>query len=176
MFTSMKALETTWKMEQETTRRVLAALPDSGLGYRPHAKSRTASELAWHVATSPLWFVAECLKLPARADVPKNAPAKAAEFAQTYDRVARACSQALQGKNDAWLAQTADFIGQKLPIGQILGLTILHEVHHRGQLSTYLRNVGAKVPSIYGPSGDEGMEETPPPKPKKKAAASGKRK
>jgi uncharacterized damage-inducible protein DinB len=57
--------------------------------------------------------------------------------------------------SDAKLAEEVDFFGMmKLPAVALLGIMIKHSIHHRGQLSTYLRAMGGKVPGIYGPSGD----------------------
>jgi uncharacterized damage-inducible protein DinB len=157
MFTSNKSFQGTWKRETGVTERVLAALTDAGLAHRPHVKSRSAGELGWHLATAPLWFANEVLKLGVKAEAPTAAPASAAGYAAAYRRIALACGEAVARKGDGWLALETDFFGTKMPNGAILATMLFHEIHHRGQLSAYLRPIGASVPAIYGPSGDEGM-------------------
>ena len=157
MFTSIKGFTKWLGRETKTTATVLASLNDAGLSFRPHAKSRTAGELAWHLVTAPRWFVGSCLKLSLKDEFDRRwptPPKKVSAIVEAYELSSATCLQAVESKDDAWLAKQTDFIGRKMPRGAVLSLLLLHEIHHRGQLSAYLRPLGAKVPSIYGPSGD----------------------
>jgi uncharacterized damage-inducible protein DinB len=157
MFASIKEFTEFWSQEADRTRRVLGAMPDAKLSFKPHEKSRSAAEVAWHCVTSPRWFAGEMMKLALKDDFGKKypkEPAKAAEFVKAYDLTVKAVKSAVESQKDDWLAKKTDFLGQKLPNGVILAIMLFHETHHRGQLSVYLRPMGGKVPGIYGPSAD----------------------
>jgi len=157
MFTTVRNFVDWYTRELQTTRAVLAALNDKGLSYRPDPKSRTAGELAWHLVSAPRWFLGEVLKLSLKDDFAKRWPkpaGKTAAILEAFEASSKTCLKAVEAKKDAWLAESSDFVGRSLPHGVILGFLLLHEIHHRGQLSAYLRPIGAKVPSIYGPSAD----------------------
>ncbi len=147
------------KAEYETTKRVLAAVPAGKGDYAPDPKSMKAMDLAWHIATSELWFMDGVAKgefkwekndLP--ADVRSGADVVAryeGEFAKSIARI-----EALSGDH---LVQKVKFGPWENRLIDTLGFAIRHSIHHRGQLAAYLRPMGAKVPSIYGPSADEPM-------------------
>ena len=152
------------ELEQEarTTRRVLERVPEDRLGWKPHQKSWSLGQLALHVATVP-GAIAEMAQhspfpLPTFSQA---SPASAAELLTTLDKsIAKA--QGLLRQMDAaaltkiWRAVDGDKEVMALPVGALLRAIMLnHWYHHRGQLSVYLRQVGALVPSIYGPSSDE---------------------
>ena len=141
--------------EWMTTYKVLAAIPNDKRDYKPEANSRSAWDLGVHLANADIWFLDGVIN--AKFGAPnETAPAKDAlgvaewykkEFPNRLERVL-----ALDGQH---LAQIVDFFGMKMPAAQILLFTLVHMVHHRGQLSNYLRPMGGKVPSIYGGSYDE---------------------
>jgi uncharacterized damage-inducible protein DinB len=164
MFTNLKDAHATLSDQAACTRRVLAAVPESAWVWRPHPKSRTAGELAWHVATGFHWFVADPLKLKV-APKPAAAPTTSAALVEAFDAMSRNCLAALKKKNDAWIRKKADFFGTPTTNGGILGIQAIHEAHHRGQLGLYIRINGGKVPAICGASADEEVVH-----PKKKVA------
>jgi uncharacterized damage-inducible protein DinB len=141
--------------EWMTTYKVIKALPETGRDYKPQADSRSAWELATHLAGADIWFLDSILN--GKFETPsENAPAP------TVDGVADWYKQAFPERLEKVLAleggklsQILDFYGMKMPAVQYLVFTLVHMVHHRGQLSTYLRPAGGKVPSIYGGSFDE---------------------
>lgn len=148
----------TGKIEREhpTTKRVLASVPNDKRDYKPHENSRSAWELAVHVAQSDVWFLNSVAdggfnwaETPAPAtDVNGLAAWYAAEFPKAMARV-----KALKPEQ---LLKPVDFFGMMTaPVFLYLQFAQDHTVHHRGQLSTYLRPMGAKVPDIYGGSFDE---------------------
>ncbi len=157
--TILKFLIPTVEREHATTAKVLSAVPADKSAYTPDAKSKTASELVWHIASSELFFLNGAITgaFAAGGERPEslNTPAAVVEwyngeFAGTIARLKQ-----MSGDD---LARVIDFHGMfQLPAVAYVQLMINHSVHHRGQLSTYLRPMGAKVPSIYGPSGDEGI-------------------
>lgn len=149
-----------WQSEVPATVRVLSAVSDAQRDFKPHDRSRSAWELATHLVTSDVWFL-DCIANGQFAFDPAQANAAASSFGSVADLVAfyqhtfPAKLAALVANDDAFLAQSVDFFGmmQQSRAGWI-GFANNHSVHHRGQLSAYLRSMGCKVPDIYGPSGD----------------------
>jgi uncharacterized damage-inducible protein DinB len=138
--------------------RVLKALPKDKLDYRPHPHSRTAAEIAW-VITSEESDLAILLDKGA-IDWKEDKPPADVDFAAVYERNAVKVDELLRTLNDAtWQKKGAFMMGGKPVWEDTLGGFawgfLFDAVHHRGQLSTYIRPMGGKVPSIYGPSGDD---------------------
>ncbi len=149
--------------ECKTTARVLAAVPESGRTYRPDAKSRTAWELATHVALGDMWFL-DCIingKFDADPEAEKQAAAQfknVGEVAAFYNKELAARLAQLRALPGDKLSAVVDFFGMmQLPRAAYLGIANNHSIHHRGQLASYLRAMGSKVPAIYGGSADEPM-------------------
>jgi uncharacterized damage-inducible protein DinB len=143
-------LQTEWK----TTYKVLTALPENKKDFKPEEHSRAAFELAKHLAAADVWFLEGVIN--GRFDSPSEPGASTvAELGDWYKQhFPRTLERALALEGPQ-LAQTVDFFGMKLPAVNYLLFALVHMVHHRGQLSTYLRPCGGKVPSIYGGSYDE---------------------
>jgi uncharacterized damage-inducible protein DinB len=152
--------------ELGTTRRVLERVPEAEFGWKPHEKSMTLGQLAGHVATIPYYLTATmaapfydfAVPDPARGtDKPESREALLRDFDQKV-KVARA---ALANASDAemmapWSLKNGEHTIFTLPrVAAIRSLVLNHLIHHRGQLSVYLRLKGVPVPSIYGPSADE---------------------
>lgn len=145
------------KSEQLITFKILAAVPPDHQNYRPDAKSRSALELARHIALTEIWFLDGILTQ--RFDeiiLPPDSMRTCLEVAQWYaENFAQRLSR-LQALSGTDLTTPVDWIGlRKDPAVTYLNIAIRHSVHHRGQLSAYLRPMGAKVPAIYVESGDE---------------------
>lgn len=149
------------KAEQPTTKRVIAAVPADKGDYTPHPTSMKAMDLAWHIASSEMWFLDGVIygrfefggdsSRPAAIKTPADIAAwYEAEFKKNIAHV-----EALSGEHLAGDVQFAMFND---PLVTYLNFALRHSVHHRGQLSAYLRPMGAKVPSIYGGSADEPFE------------------
>jgi len=143
--------------ELETTKKVLAAIPDDKRNYRPDPKSRTAWELAWHLASSDVQMTDEVADHkfqmePRFKEEPKNVAALVAWYETQFDRaIAR-----VRAMTPEQLCTPVDFYGAfNMPVVFYLSFVNNHSIHHRGQLATYLRPMGSKVPSIYGGSADE---------------------
>jgi uncharacterized damage-inducible protein DinB len=149
--------------EAQTTRRVLERVPEDKLAWRPHPKARTLGELAMHVATVP-GSVAQLGASPSPAHVPAftdPVPKSAAELIPALDQSIATAKRLLGGMNDAALTSTWRLMhGDRELFAQpraafLRSIMLNHWYHHRGQLSTYLRELGTPIPSIYGPSADE---------------------
>lgn len=149
--------------ECATTRKVLTRVPEDKLGWKPHERSMTLGQLAWHVASIPGWVGATVL-LPgfdlAQGGMPA-APQTAAEMVAFFDQAVASCKEALaQLDNEKAMAEwTLSKGGQAIVtfprVAYVRNILMNHSVHHRGQLSVYLRLLDVPVPSIYGPSADD---------------------
>lgn len=154
--------------ELATTRKCIERISDDQLGWKPHAKSMSVGQLVSHLAEIPSWLT-PTMQLDSIDLSPPGGPAYVApNFPSIAETLAEFDKNAADAK--ATLAATADpTFGEPwsmkwggnvlftLPKGAVLRTWILnHLIHHRGQLSVYLRELGIPVPSIYGPSADEG--------------------
>jgi uncharacterized damage-inducible protein DinB len=155
-----RAMISLWQGEFPATVRVLTAVPDSGRDYTPHAKSRTGWQLATHLATADLWFLDSIRKGAfvwdqAAAEKAEASFGNSKDVVAFYEKAIPAALDLLGQMSGEDLAQSVDFFGMmQMPRAQWIGFANNHSIHHRGQLSSYLRAMGAKVPDIYGPSAD----------------------
>ena len=139
--------------------RVLKALPQGRLDYRPDPKARTAAQLGWLLAVEEAALVS-ALDSGTIDWKDSEPPATVEEIVAAYERNAAAVDERLARLDDAGWKKPAKFLmgGQAVwedSVGQFLWGFLFDAIHHRGQLSTYLRPMGGKVPSIYGPSADD---------------------
>ena len=150
-------LLSTLEQELKTTTGVLSAVPVDKLSYQPDGKSKSALGLLRHLALEDAWIlnsVADGKFGPVPDDSDACGIMTASDAVACYHRqipLAIARVRALSGEA---LVQPIDFFGNLVPAVIILSVMVRHSIHHRGQLSTYLRPMGGKVPSIYGPSAD----------------------
>ena len=149
-----------WQAEMTATSQVLAAVKDDNRDYRPDPKSRSAWELATHLATADVWFIDSIVS---GAFVFDREGAKQAEaqftdaksVADFYTRTLPAKLDELRTLSGESLAEPISFFGMmSMPRVQFIAMANNHSIHHRGQLAAYLRAMGSKVPNIYGPSAD----------------------
>ena len=148
-----------FKAEKPKFVRVLRAVPADKTSYTPHPKSATAASLVWLLA-SELHDACELVDHGKVNYVPTSPPAKLEESVAAYEKNAVEVERRLSGLDDAAWEKKAQFLvdGKVLweaPLGDMLWGFLFDAIHHRGQLSTYLRPMGARVPSIYGPSADD---------------------
>jgi uncharacterized damage-inducible protein DinB len=149
-----------WEHEFNATCEVLGAVKDDNRDYRPDPKSRTAWELATHIATADVWFLDSIVKGTFHYD-PAAAKQAESQFTTVGDVVAFYKNafpeklKALRALPAEKMTDTLDFFGiMKMPRAQFVLFANNHSIHHRGQLAAYLRALGSKVPNIYGPSAD----------------------
>ena len=148
-----------FKSERPKFERVLRAVPSDKLGYRPHERSSCAGDIVWLLA-SELHDACVIVDRGELDFVLPPAPATLDEAIATYERNASDLQKRLSRLDDAAWEKPARFlvdgkVAWEAPLGQMLWGFLFDAIHHRGQLSTYLRPMGAKVPSIYGPSADD---------------------
>lgn len=144
------------KNEHTTTKKLLAALPDSKLSWQPHPKAFTAGKLAWHIATAELWFLDGLVAGKYEMGPGPEAPATVAEILAFYEKnFAAAWAKVEALPVEAMSRKIAFFDGSSHPAYVYLTYAANHSIHHRGQLSTYLRAMGEHVPATYGDSADE---------------------
>ena len=145
------------KNENRITRSVLAAVPNAHLDYRPSPNAKTANELLRHIAAADIRFLnmvidgvfaPDSVKIPESANTPQ-------EVVEWYEKEHAARLDAISAMPGEQLIRAVDFRGIfQRPAWFFLQVGLMHTVHHRGQLSTYLRPMGGKVPAIYGESYD----------------------
>lgn len=145
------------KSEQVITKKILASIPLDQGGYKPAAKCRSAFKLAWHLAVCEIWFLdavihqhfGEVSPLPAEVQ-------SGSDIAHWYEENFSQRLPHLEALSAEELTTPIDFHGLRNdPAVAYLNIAIRHSVHHRGQLSAYIRPMGAKVPPIYVESADE---------------------
>jgi uncharacterized damage-inducible protein DinB len=150
--------------EAQTTRRVLERVPDDRLVWRPHPKARTLGELAMHVATTPGGVARLASTSPAQAPNFKaleRQPERASDLVSALNESVDDAKAVLRNMDDnaltdTWRLMRGDRELLAIPRGAFLRSIMLnHWYHHRGQLTTYLRELDVAVPSLYGPSADE---------------------
>lgn len=144
--------------ELELTKRVIAAIPDAKSDYRHDPHGRTAWELAWHLANTDVQFmngIAD-LKFTMQSPKPEDKPKTAAELVQWYDANFKSAAERVSALTAEQLVMPVNFRGVfNFPAVMYLGFINNHCIHHRGELATYLRPMGSKVPRIYGGSFDD---------------------
>ncbi len=142
-----------WTNESKTTAKVFSRIPE-GSDYRPDPKSRTAQEIAWQI----LWeerMIMDAIERGKAEWAPPPMPATMREIVEAYEKQ----SAEMPGRwkalpADRW-SGTFEFFGNARPAGPMAWSFLFDIIHHRGQITTYLRPMGSTVPQIYGPSADE---------------------
>ena len=142
-----------WEDESKTTRNVLARIPE-GSTYRPDPKSRTASEIAWQIVCEEKMLI-DALESGKAEWAPVPEPATMKEQVAIYEKQSADIVKRLNALPGARWDGTMEFFGSQRPASPMAWSFLFDIVHHRGQITTYLRPMGSTVPQIYGPSADE---------------------
>jgi uncharacterized damage-inducible protein DinB len=148
-------------MEMATTRKLLARVPSDKGTWKPHPKSFSLAHLAQLVSQMPGWLTNMLEETALDLGSAKPYTNEATEtLLATFDDNAKAARAAIAAISDAdlqvaWSLRSGDQVFMSLPRIVVLRQTINHLIHHRGQLSVYLRLLDVPVPSIYGPTADE---------------------
>ena len=149
--------------EAVNTRKMLEAVPEERFGWQPHEKSMTLSRLAGHIAEIPGWAAQMVGKEEfdmGGGNYQPVQPETVAELLQEHDRSVAAFQQALDGADDAtllrsWVLKSGGEVLLQMPcIAAMRGFVLSHVVHHRGQLSVFLRLLDVPLPQVYGPTAD----------------------
>lgn len=149
--------------EMNITRKLLERVPDDRLAWKPHPKSFSLGELATHLTELAMWGAATLQQSEVNiAEAGTRVPAASrADLLATFDKNVAATRAQLVGKTDAefmapWTLKRGDQTIFSMPKATVWRSFVLnHLVHHRGQLSVYLRLQDVPLPSMYGPSADE---------------------
>jgi uncharacterized damage-inducible protein DinB len=144
-------LQTEWK----TTYKVIAAVPDAKKDFKPQADSRSAWDLAYHIAIADVGFLHAVAAGNFSPFPAKTSATTTGELADWYKHEFPKALEQVLAKDGAHFATVIEQWGMKLPVVAFLMFCNNHMIHHRGQLSTYLRPMGSKCPAIYGSSFDE---------------------
>jgi uncharacterized damage-inducible protein DinB len=142
-----------WTSESKTTRNVLARIPE-GSEYRPDPKSRTAKEIAWQIVCEEKMII-DALESGKAEWAPPPLPATAKEVLAAYEEQSAGMVPRWNALPAAKWDGTLEFFGSQRPAAPMAWSFLFDIIHHRGQITTYLRPMGSTVPQIYGPSGDE---------------------
>ncbi len=145
-----------WKQESGKTLQVLRNLTDASLAQRVTAEGRSLGFLAWHIVTS----VSEMMTaagIPVRVTGDNDPPpSTAAAIVDVYEKAARAVADSLPGAwTDGQLRDEISMYGQTWTKGGVLTALVVHQAHHRGQMTVLMRQAGLKVPGVYGPAREE---------------------
>lgn len=149
--------------ELPTTRRLLERVPEEKAGFKPHPKSYSLGNLALHVATIPLWgayTMRETELDPNALGLPPRKFESTAALLAMFDENAKAAREAVAAASDddfkvPWTLKNGGQVVITMPRAAVIRSFVLnHLIHHRGQLSVYLRMSDVELPSIYGPTAD----------------------
>jgi uncharacterized damage-inducible protein DinB len=149
--------------EMENTRKMLERVPDDKLGWAPHPKSMTLSRLVGHVAEMPNWatvtlqqdeLVLQPGQLPLLASSRSEVLEKFNQYVEDASRALKAATEEQMMRT--WTLKSGTQVIFSMPRQQVLRSVVLdHMIHHRGQISVYLRLLDVAIPGMYGPSADE---------------------
>ncbi len=153
-----------WQPETENTTRVFAQLTDAALDQKVTAEGRTLRTLAWHIVCS-------ISQLTARLGFDLEGPSEDAAEPDSADGIRGGYAQLTASLNrqlqDRWtddaLKTENDMFGELWTNGKTLGVMLIHQVHHRAQMTVLMRQAGLRVPGIYGPSREEWSAYGRPP-------------
>ena len=142
-----------WSNEAKTTRNVLARIPE-GSDYKPDPKSRTAQEIAWQIVCEEKMII-EALETGKVEWAPPPMPASMKDVVAAYEGQSEDIIRRWNALPAERWNGDLEFFGSQRKGAPMAWSFLFDIVHHRGQISTYLRPMGSTVPQIYGPSGDE---------------------
>jgi len=150
--------------EWTSTRRVLERLPDEHLSWKPHEKSMSLGGLSTHVVNLLAWHMfilngkeLDLATIPARREPLTSRAAILEEFDQRYGEVEKAMADiGLDELQEIWTLRRGDHVILSMPRAAALRhFVVSHLIHHRAQLTVYLRLLNIPVPGLYGPSADD---------------------
>ncbi len=157
--TTREFLQSRRKAEYPVFTRVLKALPTGRFDYRPHERSPSAADIVWTLAleTKACCDLVDTGRINWKPDPP---PADPEAILSAFQKHYAALDDRIEGLDESGWQRTSQFlVHDKLvregPLGEFLWYIFFDAIHHRGQLSAYIRPMGGQVPSIYGPSGDD---------------------
>jgi uncharacterized damage-inducible protein DinB len=142
-----------WEYEASSTSKVIGALTDAALAQAVAPGHRTLGRIAWHLAQTIPEMMSKTGLSVAGAAPEAPAPKSAAAIKAAYDDASASLAKELKAKwNDAALEVEDNMYGETWKRGSTLAALIVHQVHHRGQMTVLMRQAGLKVPGVYGPA------------------------
>jgi uncharacterized damage-inducible protein DinB len=145
----------TWKFESEATMKIFQNLSDSSLIQKVTEDGRSLGFIAWHITMT----IPEMLSktgLPFQFNEDSETPASAAVIIKEYEKSSKAVSDlVLKHWTDDMLKDDVNMYGQTWKRADVLKSLVVHQIHHRGQMTVLMRQAGLKVPGIYGPAREE---------------------
>ncbi len=142
-----------WDDESKTTHKVLSRIPE-GSDYRPDSRSRTAQEIAWQIVCEEKMLI-EAIENGKAAWDPAPTPATMKEVVDAYATQSAALVERWTSLSDDKWDSEMEFFGHPRRASSMAWGFLFDIIHHRGQITTYLRPMGSTVPRVYGPSADE---------------------
>ncbi len=156
MYRLLQDFQQDWTMEAEMTQKMMAALTNESLEQRVAADGRSLGFIAWHLVQTIPGMMGHAGLVIAGVGQEDQQPSNAMDIAAAYDHVARALLDSVLSEwNDDMLLEETEMYGDRWARGQTLQYLILHQTHHRGQMTVLMRQAGLSVPGTYGPSREE---------------------
>jgi uncharacterized damage-inducible protein DinB len=156
VITSIAGFDAFWKEESEKTKRIFEALTDESLAQKVTSDGRSLGFLAWHIVTTiGEMFESAGMKVNA-ASYKSPAPTKVSDFIAALEQAVQAVSETLpKNWRDENLSDKIPMYGEDWSKSFMLLALVMHQAHHRGQITVLMRQAGLKVPGLYGPAKEE---------------------
>jgi uncharacterized damage-inducible protein DinB len=155
MYYKIEDFMSDWEYESGATTKIFSALTDESLNTKVSETGRTLSYIAWHITISIGEMMSKTgmeVDAPAEDSLP---PETSEEIKMEYVKAASSLKEKIKEWNDESLLKEDEMYGDKWKRGATLSALILHQTHHRGQMTVLMRQSGLKVPGVYGPSYEE---------------------
>lgn len=157
---------TDWNHESGSTIKILRTLTDESLQRKVTEDGRSLGRLAWHIAGSVTEMMNRTGLSVSGPSEEQLIPQSAKEIADEYERISMSLIEEIRSKwNDATLQAESEMYGEKWKNGLTLSILVVHQAHHRGQMTVLMRQAGLPVPGVYGPSREEWAPMGMPPMP-----------
>jgi uncharacterized damage-inducible protein DinB len=165
MFRTLSDFTTGWSYESDATLKLLRTLTPKSLAQPISQEGRNLGRLAWHVTTA-VFEMARHAGLPAEGPTDETPQPPLHDIVSTYERGSRLLPELVERHwTDAMLLETIPIYGEQWTRGQTLSALVVHQAHHRGQMTVLMRQAGLAVPGIYGPAREEWAAMGMPPQP-----------
>lgn len=155
MYRNIEDFLNDWKIESEATIKVFSNISDAALNIKAHENIRSMAFLAWHITTTPGEMLGKAGIKISGPDEHSKPPKSIKEIIDEYKEVSTSVLNELTKWTNASLNDEINMYGEKWTKGKILSVLILHQTHHRAQLTILMRLAGLRVPGVYGPAKED---------------------
>jgi len=166
MYRSVDDFLRAWSYESDMTQKLLDRITDDALPVSVDTASRSVGGLAWHLAISPTGLLSQAgmeISGPGFQDAPATT---AKEIVEAYSAGAATTAARVKAEwNDGMLADSVEMFGQTWTYGSVLSMIVLHQAHHRGQLTMAMRMAGLPIIGVYGPTREDWIAQGANPLP-----------